>query len=76
MATQPDGKLLLVGTSRQQDGDFAMVRFERDGTLDASCLRSWTRNKPPGCKAASARSSSHRTIRKIVLRSAWASAVG
>jgi uncharacterized delta-60 repeat protein len=36
MAAQPDGKLLLVGTSREPGGDFAVARFERDGRLDTS----------------------------------------
>jgi uncharacterized delta-60 repeat protein len=36
MAAQPDGKLLVVGTSHQNGGDFALLRFERDGAIDES----------------------------------------
>jgi uncharacterized delta-60 repeat protein len=35
-AVQPDGKVLVAGRSAENLGDFALVRLERDGTLDAS----------------------------------------
>ena len=36
MAAQPDGKVVVVGTSHEHSGDFAIVRFERDGDIDTS----------------------------------------
>ncbi|HEX2871444.1 MAG TPA: hypothetical protein VHP33_09315 [Polyangiaceae bacterium] len=36
MAAQPDGKVVVVGTSHEHSGDFAIVRFERDGDLDTA----------------------------------------
>jgi len=35
-AAQPDGKLLLAGTSHAHGGDFTLLRLTRDGELDAS----------------------------------------
>jgi uncharacterized delta-60 repeat protein len=35
MAAQPDGKILLAGRSAERLGDFAIVRLDRDGALDA-----------------------------------------
>jgi uncharacterized delta-60 repeat protein len=35
MAAQPDGKILLAGRSAERLGDFAVVRLDRDGALDA-----------------------------------------
>lgn len=36
LATQDDGKLIVVGNSYDNRGDFALVRFEQDGKIDAS----------------------------------------
>src|SRR6478609_9033293 len=36
MAAQPDGKILVAGTSHDHAGDFTVLRFTRDGELDAS----------------------------------------
>jgi len=36
LAAQADGKLLVAGTSHNHAGDFAAMRFTRDGELDAS----------------------------------------
>jgi uncharacterized delta-60 repeat protein len=36
MAAQPDGKILLAGRAYERLGDFAIVRLERDGALDAT----------------------------------------
>jgi len=36
MAAQPDGKLLVAGTSHAHGGDFTVLRFTRDGELDTS----------------------------------------
>lgn len=36
VAVQDDGKVILAGTTGPVDGAFALVRFEADGTLDAS----------------------------------------
>lgn len=36
MAAQPDGKVVVVGTSHEHSGDFAVARFERDGDIDTS----------------------------------------
>jgi uncharacterized delta-60 repeat protein len=36
MALQPDGKLVLVGTTSTGGGDFAIARLNADGTLDTS----------------------------------------
>ncbi|HEY0466900.1 MAG TPA: hypothetical protein VGC79_22000, partial [Polyangiaceae bacterium] len=36
MTAQPDGKLLLAGTSHSHGGDFTVLRLTRDGELDAS----------------------------------------
>ena len=36
MAAQPDGKILVAGTSHDHAGDFTVLRFTRDGELDTS----------------------------------------
>jgi uncharacterized delta-60 repeat protein len=36
LAAQPDGKLLVAGTSHDHGGDFALLRLDRDGQLDES----------------------------------------
>jgi len=36
LAAQPDGKLLVAGTSHDHAGDFTVLRFTRDGELDPS----------------------------------------
>lgn len=36
MTAQPDGKLLVAGTSHEHNGDFAVLRLTRDGEPDAS----------------------------------------
>ena len=36
MAVQPDGKIIVAGRAAEHLGDFAVVRLERDGTLDAT----------------------------------------
>lgn len=36
MAAQADGKLLVAGTSHERGGDFAVLRFTRDGEIDES----------------------------------------
>lgn len=36
MAAQPDGKILIAGTSHDHAGDFSVLRFTRDGELDSS----------------------------------------
>ena len=36
MTAQPDGKLLLAGTSHAHGGDFTVLRLNRDGELDTS----------------------------------------
>lgn len=36
MATQPDGKLIVVGMSHDNAGDFAVLRLTRDGEADGS----------------------------------------
>ena len=36
MAVQPDGKLIVAGRAAEHLGDFAVVRLERDGTLDTT----------------------------------------
>jgi uncharacterized delta-60 repeat protein len=36
MAVQPDGKIIVAGRAAEHLGDFAVVRLERDGTLDTT----------------------------------------
>ncbi|MEI9953760.1 MAG: hypothetical protein WDO74_33470 [Pseudomonadota bacterium] len=36
MTAQPDGKLLVAGTSHDHNGDFTVLRLTRDGELDTS----------------------------------------
>lgn len=36
VAVQPDGKVLIAGRAAEHLGDFALVRLERDGALDAT----------------------------------------
>ena len=36
MAVQPDGKIVVAGRAAEHLGDFAVVRLERDGTLDTT----------------------------------------
>jgi len=36
MAVQPDGKIIVAGRAAERLGDFAVVRLERDGTLDTT----------------------------------------
>jgi uncharacterized delta-60 repeat protein len=36
MAVQPDGKIVVAGRAAEHLGDFALVRLERDGTLDTT----------------------------------------
>jgi uncharacterized delta-60 repeat protein len=36
MAVQPDGKIVIAGRAAENRGDFALVRLERDGVLDAT----------------------------------------
>ncbi|HEY6078921.1 MAG TPA: hypothetical protein VIW29_08960 [Polyangiaceae bacterium] len=36
MAAQPDGKIIVVGTMYEHQGDFAVLRLTRDGELDTS----------------------------------------
>jgi len=33
---QPDGKIIVVGSTGEDTGDFAIVRYDADGTLDTS----------------------------------------
>jgi uncharacterized delta-60 repeat protein len=34
MALQPDGKIVVAGRAAENRGDFALIRLDRDGTLD------------------------------------------
>lgn len=36
LAIQPDGKIILAGSAAEHAGDFAMIRLDRDGAVDAS----------------------------------------
>ncbi|HET9933727.1 MAG TPA: hypothetical protein VFQ35_23650 [Polyangiaceae bacterium] len=67
IAAQSDGKLLVAGSSAENQGDFALVRLQRDGALDSSFGQGGKVTTPIGAGTDVARAIAIQSDGKILL---------